>query len=331
MCVMAAVEKAEQKRLRKSAKNTEDAPRSLGGMSDNFTKFQKTRSEMLIKQQRFRARKTYSIYRRLRCRGLRMLRWAGIRWRHKFEYYEPDSKLIADSQQFWNDHAHPRLKARSHFAGEGPFADTRLWSSLGAEHARMFEKAAQWIGMDEPLERIVEWGCGGGLYAAHFAPKTQMFCGVDINPQSLDECAKQVEKAGLTNFHPVLIDSNTPRDAVSQIAGPCDLFFSTYVFELLPTEDYGLEIMRIAFDILRSGGLALIQIHYDTGALDHKSRPWGYAENLAKNNSYRMDAFWLECQKIGFVPLFIILIPERPEISDDRYAYFALQKPEYRP
>jgi len=257
-----------------------------------------------------------------------MFRWSETRLRHSIGKYDSEDKLIADSQEFWNDDAHPRLKGRLHFAGEGPFADTRMWLSLGAEHARMFEKAAQWIGMEEPLERMVEWGCGGGMNAVHFAPKTQMFCGVDINPQSLEECAKQMENAGLTNFQPVLIDSNALRDAISQIAGPCDLFYSTYVFEALPTEAYGLEIMRIAFDMLRPGGLALIQIHYDTGALDHRSRPWGYANNLAKNNSYRMDAFWLECQKIGFVPLFIILIPERPEISDERYAYFTLQKPE---
>ncbi len=239
---------------------------------------------------------------------------------------ESETKLIGDSQTYWNYPADGSLKQNSHWRGVGIFADDTRWLALGREHLKFYEEFARVVDLKHPLRRIVEWGCGGGMNAVHFGHLADEFCGVDISSSSLEECGRQMETAGLHNFTPILVEAGEPEAALTWMRGPCDVFISTYVFELLPTPEYGIRILRIAHEMLAVGGIAMIQIKYSEGTVKTRSRAWAYARNLAWNATYRIEEFWRGAQECGLTPRMVILQPQQPLVNDRNYAYFLLQK-----
>ena len=192
---------------------------------------------------------------------------------------------------------------------------------------------------NSPRNLVVSWsypgraelwirGCGGGAAAVVLAPGTEEYCGVDISAASLKECERQIALHGLKNFRPLLIDASDPESAVRQLGrGTCDLFFSAYVLELVPTPEYGLRLLKIASELSTTGGLAIIQIKYDDGDLITASRRWSYGRNLAWNATYRIADFWRAAQTCDLVPKAISLVPDDPITDDRNYAWFALLKP----
>lgn len=172
--------------------------------------------------------------------------------------------------------------------------------------------------------RTLEWGVGGGANAVHFAPLADVFIGVDIVQASLEEAGRQVEMACSTPYIPVLIDIDAPEKIRSQLRQPCDLFLSFYVFELLPSEDYGWRVLELAFELLSPGGVALIQIKYSTVKRQTWSRGFDYRRNLANMTTFPIDEFWGHAQRVGFDPQAVALVPENK--LDRRYAYFVLKK-----
>ena len=234
--------------------------------------------------------------------------------------------LVRGNQSFWNDPDKQDLKTLLHWRGQGPFEDDALWLDLGRRHLSLFDRAAAWAGLTRPLEAIVEWGSGGGMNAVQFAPEAARYFGVDINAEALRECALQVEAEGSGQFIPVLIEAENPEAALDQIREPCDLFLRTYVFEALPGPDYGLRVMRIAHELLRPGGIAVVQVRYHAGAVASPVSRKTYAANWLRLTSYAVDEFWKACETIGFEPMFVTLVPVQPELDEARYAYFALKK-----
>ena len=239
---------------------------------------------------------------------------------------ESETKLIGDSQTYWNDPVDSSLKQNSHWRGVGIFADDSRWLALGREHVKYYEEFARVVDLTHPLKRIVEWGCGGGINAVHFGCLADEFCGVDISSSSLEECGRQMKTVGLHNFTPVLVDAAEPEAALTCVSGPCDVFISTYVFELLPTPEYGIRILRIAHQMLAAGGIAMIQIKYSEGNAKTRSRAWAYARNLAWNATYRIEDFWRAANECGLTPRMVTLQPQQPLVNDRNYAYFLLQK-----
>jgi SAM-dependent methyltransferase len=258
----------------------------------------------------------------------REARWAaGNAVRHALGFEVAEPSLIQDSQIYWNDSPDRSLKQNSHWRGVGIFQDDERWLSLGSGHLQMYQEFAQSLRTRAPLRRIVEWGCGGGMNAVHFGALAEEFFGIDISSASLEECHKQMSWAGLHNFRPVLIDAAKPEAAIDLMGGPCDLLISTYVFELLPTPEYGLRVLKIALEFLRPGGTAMIQIKYDEGNWKTRSKRWNYARNLAWNATYRIEEFWQAAEQIGLIPKMVKLLPRQPLVNDRNYAYYFLQKP----
>src|SRR5579883_1640468 len=200
--------------------------------------------------------------------------------RRKLRLSQSERRLIRDSQIYWNGPAERALGQHSHWRNVGIFADDARWLAMGQDHMRLYREFARVIDDKRPLERIVEWGCGGGMNAVHFGKEAREFYGVDISPASLEECGRQMASAGLNNFRAVHIDAIHPELALQMIPNSCDLFISTYVFELLPTPEYGIRVLKIAFDLLRPGGIAIIQVKYNGGDWRTETRGWGYARNL---------------------------------------------------
>jgi SAM-dependent methyltransferase len=239
---------------------------------------------------------------------------------------DSEEKLAADSQGFWNDPSSPTYAQDSHWRGGGIFANESKWVELGKEHIRFFETCTRLADVRQPMERVVEWGCGGGMNAIHFAPLTGQFCGIDISPASLEECAKQMKLAGLSNFLPVLIEAANPEAALARVPGPCDLFLCTFVFEVLPSPEYGYRLLKIANQLVAPGGIAIVQIKY-TDSWQTSSRMWNYKKNLAWHATYRIAEFWQKTEECGFTPKMVSLVPRQTLINDRNYAYFLLQKP----
>lgn len=247
--------------------------------------------------------------------------------RLSLRYGRSSAELERESQAFWNDPGNPDLATISHWRGHGPFVDDDLWLRLGRRHRDLTEKALEWAGVPAPLDRIVEWGSGGGMNAVALLGAAREYVGVDISSSSLEECAEQVRRAGGPAFVPVRIDAAEPEEALARIPGGCTFFLSTYVFELLPTADYGIRIMRIAHDLLRPGGAALVQVRYETGGATATASHRSYESSWPRRAVYSVPRFWTTCREIGFEPMFVTLVPDEPELDETRYAYFALRKP----
>ena len=237
-----------------------------------------------------------------------------------------DGRRIADSHAFWNDPARPDLKTIMHWRGEGPFEDDGLWLDLGRRHLSMLKRAAEWADISLPVESILEWGCGGGMNAVHFARQASAYYAIDVSERSLEECVRQVRAEGAGTCIPVLVAAGDPESVSGALGAPCDLFFSSYVFELLPSREYGLRILGVAHDLLRPGGVALIQIRYHSGLQTVTGNRRAYAKSWHSSTSYSIEGFWTASQDVGFDPLYVTLVPRQPELNESRYAYFALKK-----
>lgn len=254
----------------------------------------------------------------------------GMMWsRHRLGLYQSEARLAADAQLYWTQTSGAPTPGNYHERGAGPFADDdAAWQGIGREHLAIFEGFARQVEFTRALRRVIEWGCGGGSNALSFAPKTDEFVGIDVSPQILEECTAQLQRAGLDNFSPVLVDVTDIEPVVQRFAGSCDLFLCTYVYELLPSKTHGLRLLAAAGEMLRPGGMALIQIKYDTGELRTRARRWDYARHVANNTTYRIDEFWVEAARLGLIPRGVFLMPVAAVVADERYAYFALLKPE---
>ncbi|HVQ17708.1 MAG TPA: class I SAM-dependent methyltransferase, partial [Actinomycetes bacterium] len=178
-----------------------------------------------------------------------------------------------------------------------------------------------------PIHRIVEWGVGGGSNAVAFAPLAKEFVGLDLKQEIVDEAGRQVGKHSKTRYTPVVIPVKFDPLSVDKAVGLMDLFLSVYVLELVPSPKYGLDVMWTAFRLLNPGGLAFVQIKYDTGSWKTRSRGRRYRSSVtASMTTYRIDQFWQYMTEIGFEHQGLWLVPENE--LDERYAYFLLRKPE---
>ncbi|SFB56754.1 Methyltransferase domain-containing protein [Amycolatopsis marina] len=233
------------------------------------------------------------------------------------------ARIAADSQAYWTSSHGKRWMANSHWREAPIFDDNDLWIRMGMQHLGMVERSAWAARSGRPWRRVVDWGCGGGANAAAFAPHTGELVGVDISAETVAECGRQVALVCDTPFRGVTVDVAEPETAMVDI-GSCDVFLCLYVFELIPTPEYGVRLLHIARDLLTPGGLALIQIKYDDGRWLSRPRRREYRRELAGMTTYRIPAFWQLVERCGLTPVSIELVP-RNEL-DERYAYFVIRK-----
>jgi hypothetical protein len=234
-----------------------------------------------------------------------------------------DARIAIESQQYWEGERGSDWRGDSHFRADSPVDDS-TWLGIGRDHLALFTKLAAVVG-DHKLGRVVEWGCGGGANAVAFAPHCTEFIGVDVAQATLDECSRQVAEVCDTPFVPVLAEVAAPEAAAQKIAPGCDLFLCIYVLELVPSQEYGLRLMRIAHDLLADGGLALVQIKYSTRSWRTLPRRRRYRAHLADMTTYPIDEFWVAAEQCGLRPEVVHIVPKTD--VDERYAYFLLSRP----
>jgi len=247
--------------------------------------------------------------------------------RNKLHYYDSESKLALDAQEYWRqDYTKENLAQDAHWKDKGIFRDTERWLSLGKEHIELIMKYASVYNIQFPVKKIVEWGCGGGANAVHFAKYTNEFIGIDITQESLTECKSQLDEIGFNNFRPVFIDLQTPEFIRDCNVLDIDIFLCLYVYETFPSPAYGLKILELAYHMLKRNGMAFIQIKYYDGYKKLKPRRSGYRSNPYWMTTYTLEEFWNRSSEIGFTPLGIYLKPHQPLVRDSNYAYYFLRK-----
>lgn len=255
-------------------------------------------------------------FQRLGDRALRVLTAAGVR--------QSQQRLAADAHAYWSKPEGGRWKSDSHRRDSSVFTGSDLWATLGERNMAMVERSARAIRFDRTWDRVVEWGCGGGANAIHFAPRTKEFIGIDGSQATLDECERQIEAVRDTQWTGVLIRVADPEAAVTRVP-PADLWLCYYVFELIPSREYGERLLNVAHRMLAPGGLAHIQIKYTDGTWASRPRMWRYRSAIADMTAYRIDEFWDLATRAGFVPELVELRPK--DELDKRYAYFTLLRP----
>ena len=255
--------------------------------------------------------------------------WRVENWiRSHFGIYESEKKLATDSKKYWSgDYVNNVTIAQdAHWQNRGIFEDTSRWLALGKEHIDLISLYSGVLGIEFPIDRMVEWGCGGGANAVHFAPLTKEYIGIDISKDSLRECERQMNKFGYRNFIPVLVDAVDPESITSEDIFNNDLFLCTYVYELFPSPEYGITVLKLANSMLKKGGIAVIQIRYNDGRKGMASKRWGYGKNPYQMTTYTLEEFWKQTRYKGFQPFGIFMKPEQPLINDMCYAYYFLKK-----
>lgn len=232
------------------------------------------------------------------------------------------ARIAAHAQAYWRSPDSAGWRARSHW--RGGLADD-LWSRTGAQHLDMFRRGARAVGFDRPWDRVVDWGCGGGANAVPFAPHARELVGVDISHETVTECGRQVAAVCATPYRPLVVDVTDPEAAVDRLgAGTCDVFLCLYVLELVPTPEYGARLLRIARDLLASGGAALVQTRYSDGRWSTRPRRRGYRHGVADMTTYPIHVFWELAVRCGLRPELIELVPSNE--LDERYAYYFLTR-----
>ena len=231
-------------------------------------------------------------------------------------------RITADAETYWTSREAETWAANSHWRGGLAEND---WRAIGRDHWSLWQTFARAAGRaNGPLNRIVDWGCGGGANAVAFAPHCAEYIGADIVPASIQECEDQVAMRCDTPFKGVVIDAMQPEMSARDIP-KCDLFICFYVFELLPTPEYGLRILKIAANLLESSGYAIVQIKYHTGWRTGSRRRRYKSSTAATMTSYRIEEFWNAALTSGLRPQLIHLVPQNA--LDERYAYFLLAAP----
>lgn len=248
-------------------------------------------------------------------------------FRVKMHLFDSESKLAAENQDFWNgDYSNPGIAQGAHWKNNGVFENNQIWHDIGKEHLDLILNYSSVLNIQFPVKQIIEWGCGGGANAVHFAPLTEIFTGIEITPESLIECNKQVLEGGFNNFRPILIDASAPESVLNEQISEADLFICTYVYEMLPSPAYGLSVLNLANKMLKNEGIAFIQIRYSDGKKGIKSKRWGYKFHASYMTTYTLEEFWEYSKEFGFEPLGVYLKPIQPLVHEQCYAYFFLRK-----
>jgi acyl-CoA synthetase (AMP-forming)/AMP-acid ligase II len=125
-----------------------------------------------------------------------------------------------------------------------PEAEMREWVSRTTERILALEP-----------RRVLEIGCGTGLYLFRLAPHCEHYCGVDVSPTALEKIAAQLGPLKL----PQVSLRGKPADDFSGLEpGSFDTVVVNSVIQYFPDVDYLLRVIEQAFAVLAPGGSLFI-------------------------------------------------------------------------
>ena len=217
--------------------------------------------------------------------------------------HENETVIADTASRFWSMNSYDVIRELSHWAGSGVFKKDEVWENIGKKHFSYYEALCRATGHERPIRRMMEWGPGGGANATAFADEIDTFVAVDISAPNIEECIRQMDRVGFVSakkFEPVLFDIAFPESVRGMVREPVDFFLSTAVFQHFPSKSYGERVTQTAFDLLRPGGIALIQTRVDDGTETHRPKNDNYALNFASFTTYEPDEYREIAEKVGF-------------------------------
>ena len=233
-----------------------------------------------------------------------------------------EKHLVEDSIDVWEhryeDGDNTASLEGSHWLNHGSWNDTHF-REYGQLHLEMIKDGLEMAGRTSPVRSVVEWGSGGGSNATAICPITDHYFGVDISQSNLDECVRQSQAVGITNFEPIHIPAVRPEEVLQQI-NAVDCFLSTAVYQHLPGRSYARRVTNIAKQLLADDGIAIINIRYAN--LKRQVRNWrrSYKRHATHFNHYTVWEFEMEMAHAGMEVMEIRMKPLT------HHAYFFLRK-----
>ncbi len=195
---------------------------------------------------------------------------------------EPFSIYTADL--LWTDPHTSERMLRFHLDPEVDVSSRRL---------SVVEASVEWMTERFRLrdgKRVIDFGCGPGLYASRFAARGADVTGVDFSPRSIRYAREQADEAGLkVSFQQAnYLEFDPPGgfDLICMIM--CD-------FCALSPDQRSAMLSRFS-RLLASEGRIVLDV-YSLEALRQKRETVAFEENL-------LDGFWLPAPYFGFMASF---------------------------
>ena len=217
--------------------------------------------------------------------------------------------LEKDAGLYWSLSRHDeRVQDQSHWADSARWPRQR-WLEYGELNFGLVEKFFRQFAPSEAAggfasKTALDWGCGGGANMSALCRYFRRVVGVDISQPTLDECARQLNRGGLSNFEAVLVDAARPRQVLDRVGRETvDFFFSVAVFQHFPSKAYTQEILEAAAGLMRKGGHGFVQVRYFDGSEKLRQKESDYAKNVIYMTSFTTEEFSALLAGTGFTLL----------------------------
>jgi len=167
---------------------------------------------------------------------------------------------------------------------------------LASRNTGRIKEQAAWIRDHAPTPcRILDLGCGPGLYAPHLARFAQRYLGLDFGPASIDH-ARRFADPGRIEFR--LADLTE-----TDFGGPHDLALLLYgEMNVFPPEDC-LDILTRARRSLDPGGMVMVEVHSEAAVRTLGSgRSWQAAQSglfSDRPSLCLVEGHWFENQRLA--------------------------------
>lgn len=227
------------------------------------------------------------------------------------------SDIEKQAADFWC-HGSSKQRDLAHWFGHGRFKDDiKMWRSIGVKHIRMFQKLrVSHNKRDGPMDRMLEWGPGGGTNVIAFGEFFGCIVGVDISTLTLDECKQVAEKKCPGVFQSFPIDIDHPE--VVRGLGPFDFFLTTAVIQHMPSKEWVARCLKVMAREMREAGQALVQFRECQSVPMVATR---YIDNIKRWCVFDGEEFVELCGESGWHVLQYI-----GKGSKSGYAYVYLEK-----
>ena len=217
--------------------------------------------------------------------------------------------LEKDAGLYWDLSRHDeRVQDQSHWAGSARWPRDR-WLEYGEFNAGLAEKfftrhAAGVLAGGFGSWTALDWGCGGGANMSALCRRFRRVIGVDISRPTLEECARQLNRCGLTNFGTVFADAARPQQVLDEAGrGAVDFLFSVAVFQHFPSKAYTKQVLETAAGLMREGGVGFVQVRYFDGSEKLRQKESDYAKNVIYMTSFTTAEFSALLSETGFTLL----------------------------
>lgn len=239
---------------------------------------------------------------------------------------ETEDSVLRDSHFFWNGNTKKR-NDQAHHLGHGRWKK-KDWLKLGQKNLERYREGMDHWQVDSgSMERLLEWGCGGGCNVVSFAEEFLHITGVDISLDSLRVCKEamtELRPRHSFKVFPISVDNPfAARDLLAD-SEPYDFLLCLEVLQHMPSAQYAHDVMQLWRELTREGARALVQFrtHYHSRPI-HRSHRLTYPENVSRWLMLNPAVFADMAAHAGWTTVWMEGI--RPQLSTG-YVYAYLER-----